>query len=112
MKKIVLSLAMMLSLSACPAPSGTTNPSTSPSTGATASPVTGGTLSGRLATKAQFIAFLNCLKTQANIDVEAKSAIDLQIQAVNLIPDIAWVQASAGFGEFLNTYAKYNTTCQ
>lgn len=109
MKKIILSLATIFALSACTAPTGT-NPSASPSS----STGTGnnGTLSGRIATKAEFVSFLNCLKNQPDVDAQAKSAIDLQIQAVAIIPDYAWAQAGAAYGSFLDSYSKYETVCR
>ncbi|MFN8577808.1 MAG: hypothetical protein U0354_13220 [Candidatus Sericytochromatia bacterium] len=105
MKKIVLSLAMMLTLSACPSPnSNGTNTGNNTSGGTT----TGGAVTvganGSFATKADFIAFLNCLKDKPGVDAEAKNAISLQITAVGLIPDAQWAMIGAQYGAFAKTY--------
>lgn len=98
MKKIVLSLAMMLTLSACPSPN-----SNGTSGGTTGGAVTVGA-DGSFASKADFIAFLNCIKEKPDVDAEGKTAINLQISVINLIPDAQWAVAGAQYGSFAKTY--------
>ena len=109
MKKFLMlvAIASSLTLTACPAPG--TSPSASPSPSTNTG--TGATVTGRFTTKAEFIAWLNCLKTQASVDAQAKSAIDLQISAVNLVPDANWAQLGVAYGSFFDTYSKLGTTC-
>ena len=106
MKKIVLSLAMMLTLAGCPSPNsnGTT-------TGGTGGTTTGGTgaiavgANGSFASKADFIAFANCLKSKPDVDAQAKASLDSFILAVTAIPDAQWAligtQATAGVKAYL-----------
>lgn len=96
MKKIVLSLAMMLTLSACPSPnSNGTNTGNNTSGGTT----TGGAVTvganGSFASKADFIAFANCLKSKPEVDAQAKLGLDSFIAAVTSIPDAQWALIGA-----------------
>lgn len=108
MKKIVLSLAVMLTLTACPSP-GTNNGS---NTGTNNGTNNGSTVdaNGNFATKAQFIAFLNCLKSSASVDASVKGLIDMQISAVSMIPDSSWAMSAAASTEFAKAYMEIAKT--
>ena len=103
---------MLLATTACLATAACqpTAPLANPNPGGTSTPTGGtGSTSGTasLATKAQFIAYMNCLKNNPSVDAEARTAIDLQINAVNQIPEAQWAYISAGFSTFVQTYAKF-----
>ena len=104
MKKILLNLAMstfvVLSVAACGTPNTAngTNPSSSASPG-TSTGTNGG---NSLATKASFIAYLNCVKVKSP---SASAAIDLYINNLNLINDAQWAAVSASYESFGKAYA-------
>jgi uncharacterized protein YceK len=102
MKKIVLSLAMMLTLAGCPTPGTNSNGTSGTGTGSNGAVTVGA--DGSFATKADFVAFLNCLKEKPTVDAEAKAAINLQITAVGMIPDAQWAMIGAQYGAFAKAY--------
>lgn len=112
MKKMFLSLAVMLTLTACPAPgtnsNGTTNNGTNNGTTNNGTPTVDA--NGKFATKADYIAFLNCLKSSASVDAQIKSIIDLQISAIAMVPDSAWAVSAEGSAAFAKTYLELAKT--
>lgn len=107
MKKFLMLLAATtcLSLAACQTPAGT-NPTANPS--GSASPATGsGGVSNALSTKAQFVAFLNCVKSNPSLTAEGKAAIDQEILALNSINDAQWAYVSASLSTYINLYSQY-----
>lgn len=98
MKKIILNLAITsfvaMTVTACPSPStsGNSSASPSPSTGASSTPSTGSGLSSK--TKAEFIAFLTCVKTK---EPGVAPGIDVQISMINTLTDAQWEQARPNY---------------
>jgi hypothetical protein len=65
-----------------------------------------------MASKATYIAFLNCAKGKSEISADAKAAIDTQIAALNLVPDSTWAVISAQYSAALQTsYAAALASC-
>lgn len=111
MKRIFLSLALMVSISACQTPSGSnTNPSASPTP--TPSGNTGTGVSGNLSTKAKYIDFLNCVNSQPNLDPMIKLNIDSQMRTLASVTDDNWALASTTFTTFFNTNSATYPACK
>lgn len=115
------SALLALSLMACgpnPAGSGTT-PGTGANTGTTtgtgSNTGSGSSATGTasiMASKATYIAFLNCAKSKSELSADAKAAIDTQIAALNLVPDSTWATISANYSASLQTtYAAALASC-
>ena len=106
MKKIFLSLAVMLTLTACPAPGTNGTNGSNPSPGAIGTPNSGTNtgVNGSFTTKQNYIAFLNCIKGRPEVDAQAKAAIDLQISSLNFISDAQWATVGAQFTTFSQAY--------
>ncbi|PIQ28545.1 hypothetical protein COW36_12775 [bacterium (Candidatus Blackallbacteria) CG17_big_fil_post_rev_8_21_14_2_50_48_46] len=108
---ILLSSALLaLSLTACgptPASSGTPTGSgsqTGTGTGSGTGTGTGttGSIAHIMASKQNYIAFLNCLKGKQTTE-EGKKNIDQQITAISQVPDASWAIISSTYASFVSS---------
>lgn len=110
MKNFVLSLSMILLVTACSTPtnnnSGTNNPTngtvTNPSPSNPSTGTGGGTISG-FATRQDFINFSNCLVAKPETPQNIKKIFGVFITTVSQFTDAQW---SSGLSDGYNGYAK------
>lgn len=102
MRKFLTVCVSMLLLTACgPTPNaGTTGNGTNTGTGGNASATANAT-----ASKSAYIAALTCIKNKT-ADASQKNLIDIQIAAVNAVPESSWAAMSA------SVTAQYNVWLQ
>ncbi|MGV3525162.1 MAG: hypothetical protein ACO1RX_13105 [Candidatus Sericytochromatia bacterium] len=109
MRYLIVMCVAALTLTACgPNPAAGTNPNGS-------NTASGNTATGSasvIATKQAYINFLNCAKNQSAATPEQKTLIDIQINAVNNIPDSTWANVSTAMSANADVWIKaYGAAC-
>lgn len=100
--KVMLTISSIAMLAGCPSPTGGTN---TPASGTPGVGLPGTGAVGGFATKQDFIKFVNCLKSKADIPADAKPLFDTWLTAINVIPDAQWALAGASYVKLAEAYA-------
>lgn len=108
MRYLIVMCVAALTLTACgPNPAASTNANGTNGSGSTATGSASVTT-----TKQAYINFLNCAKNQSAATPEQKTLIDIQINAVNNIPDSTWANVSTAMAANADVWIKaYGAAC-